>query len=91
MKLRSKELSTRGSNGQNNSMKERKMGSHGKTEDGIMTRKTTEAETGMAKTATKRMTKKDGKNMRTRKTEVSGMKRKMNGESWIESLDGVQC
>ena len=88
MKLRSKELSTRGSTGQNNSMKERKLGKHGKTEDGSIMRKTTEGETGMAKTATKRMTKKDGENMRTRKTEVSGtMKRKMNGEAWIETHD----
>ena len=90
MKFKSKELSTRGSTGQKKSMKERKMGKHGKTEDGSMARNTTEEETGMAKTATKRMMKKDGKNMRTRKTEVSGMKqRKMNGEALSAVPDGV--
>jgi hypothetical protein len=80
VKLRSKELSTRGSTGKK--VKENNMKKHGKRENGIMRRKTAKWETGMAKTAMKGMTKKDGKNMRTRKTEVSGMKkRKLNGEA----------
>jgi len=81
VKLRSKELSTRGSTGKN--VKENKMEKHGKRENGIMRRKTAKWKTGMVKTAMKGMTKKeDGKNMRTMKTEVSGMKkRKLNGEA----------